>query len=244
MNNTVDTINYKGYEIEIIQDIDPLNPIEDWDCWIGTMCCSHSRYTLGHKQFKSGKRMIYDLLVDEFNYDLDTYSYEFDGDCELDYDYENMSEIDFITKWQQVMKKQAIVLPLYLYDHSGITINTTGFSCPWDSGQVGFIYANIAKVKKEYEWKLLTQKRKEQVIEWLKGEVETYDQFLTGDVYGFNIDDPITDEHIDSCWGFFGDDWEKNGLFEHSKPAIDYHVKKVEKEKAEAYAIEIGDCVI
>lgn len=37
--------------------------------------------------------------------------------------------------------KAAVVLPLYLYDHSGITINTTGFSCPWDSGQVGFTYA-------------------------------------------------------------------------------------------------------
>ena len=27
-----------------------------------------------------------------------------------------------------------VILPLYLYDHSGITMNTTGFSCPWDSG--------------------------------------------------------------------------------------------------------------
>ena len=30
----------------------------------------------------------------------------------------------------------AIVQPLYLYDHGGITMNTTGFSCSWDSGQV------------------------------------------------------------------------------------------------------------
>ena len=29
-----------------------------------------------------------------------------------------------------------VILPLYLYDHSGITMNTCGFSCPWDSGQV------------------------------------------------------------------------------------------------------------
>ena len=32
-----------------------------------------------------------------------------------------------------------IMLPLYLYDHSGITISLTPFSCPWDSGQVGFV---------------------------------------------------------------------------------------------------------
>ena len=35
-----------------------------------------------------------------------------------------------------------VILPLYLYDHSGITMNTCGFSCPWDSGQVGWIYAS------------------------------------------------------------------------------------------------------
>ena len=34
-----------------------------------------------------------------------------------------------------------IILPLYLYDHSGITMSTGPFSCPWDSGQVGWIYA-------------------------------------------------------------------------------------------------------
>ena len=35
-----------------------------------------------------------------------------------------------------------VILPLYLYDHSGITMSTGPFSCPWDSGQVGWIYAS------------------------------------------------------------------------------------------------------
>ena len=42
-----------------------------------------------------------------------------------------------------------VILPLYLYDHSGITMNTCGFSCPWDSGQVGWIYADKAMIDKE-----------------------------------------------------------------------------------------------
>ena len=33
----------------------------------------------------------------------------------------------------------AVILPLFLYDHSGITLQTSPFSCPWDSGQIGFI---------------------------------------------------------------------------------------------------------
>ncbi|HOO12216.1 MAG TPA: hypothetical protein PK684_04600 [Bacillota bacterium] len=38
-----------------------------------------------------------------------------------------------------------IILPLYLYDHGGITMRTNPFSCPWDSGQVGWIYASKQK---------------------------------------------------------------------------------------------------
>ena len=34
----------------------------------------------------------------------------------------------------------AVILSLYLYDHSGITMSCSPFSCPWDSGQVGYIY--------------------------------------------------------------------------------------------------------
>lgn len=102
--------------------------------------------------------------------------------------------------------KDYISLPLYLYDHSGITMNTTGFSCPWDSGQVGIIFVEKSKVRKEYGWKLITQKRKEKILDYLRGEVETYDQYLTGDVFGFEILNS-EGELEDSCWGFFGEEY-------------------------------------
>ena len=53
----------------------------------------------------------------------------------------------------------AVSLPLYLYDHSGITMNTTGFTCPWDSGQVGIIFVSRETILKEYGWKKLTKER-------------------------------------------------------------------------------------
>jgi hypothetical protein len=102
--------------------------------------------------------------------------------------------------------KDYISLPLYLYDHSGITMNTTGFSCPWDSGQVGVIFVEKSKVRKEYGWKLITQKRKEKILDYLRGEVETYDQYLRGDVFGFEILNS-EGEVEDSCWGFFGEEY-------------------------------------
>ena len=41
-----------------------------------------------------------------------------------------------------------IVIPVFLYEHSGLYINTTGFSCPWDSGQIGFIYTSKENIRK------------------------------------------------------------------------------------------------
>jgi len=131
--------------------------------------------------------------------------------------------------------KKVISLPIYMYDHSGITINTTGFSCPWDSGKLGFIYVEKDKIRKEYGWKKLTKKRVEQVKTYLEGEVEIYDQYLTGSVYGFQITDH-EDEDIDddgSCWGYFGYDHEKSGLLEEARSRIDWEVNNAEDEARE-----------
>lgn len=98
-----------------------------------------------------------------------------------------------------------VILPLYLYDHSGITMNTTGFHCPWDSGQVGFVFISKEKMREEYSYKRVSQKLIKRVTEYLVNEVATYDQYLTGDVYGFRITDTETEEEVDSCWGYYGD---------------------------------------
>lgn len=97
-----------------------------------------------------------------------------------------------------------IVLPVYMYDHSGITINTTGFSCPWDSGQVGIIYCTKKKAVQEFGKKLCTKKVLDAAIQCMKGEVASVDDCLTGNVWGFEVFDS-TGDLVDSCWGFVGD---------------------------------------
>lgn len=99
--------------------------------------------------------------------------------------------------------KEVIVLPLYLYDHSGITMNIDGFSCPRDSGQVGFIYVSKKRVREEYGVKRISKELKERVIGILKAEVEVYSQYLEGDVWGYSIED-CEGNFIDSCYGFYG----------------------------------------
>jgi len=120
---------------------------------------------------------------------------------------------------EKVLKGAAVVLPLYLYDHSGITMNTSGFSCSWDSGQVGWIYATQEEADAFLSEKNVSKEKIEQV---LKAEVEVYDQLLTGDIYGFVFSQKkkcnlgyIHEEEIDSCWGFFGGDIKTNGILDN-----------------------------
>lgn len=101
-----------------------------------------------------------------------------------------------LAKHLQEEEEATHILPLYLYDHSGITMSTGSFSCPWDSGQVGFIYTTAKRVAE-------MGVAEENVEEQLKAEVATYDQYIRGDVWGYILEDE-NGEHIDSCWGFFG----------------------------------------
>lgn len=219
-NMSVETIEYKGHEIEIEQDMSPSNPCEEFD-QLGTMVCSHSRYNLGHEQVTGGMSGWYDYLAS--NHDLvhesDWYPEEH-GKVEYE---------DYAAKW---VEQNLIVLPLYLYDHSGITIRTAAFSCPWDSGQVGFVYVHKDKVKTEYSWKRLTKARVEKVEGYLKAEVGVYDHYLTGSVYGYSIEGPKCD---DSCWGYYGygegTDWDY--MIQCAKDAIDSSLRYALKQKIE-----------
>lgn len=175
---------FGNYTIKVEQDSMAESPRE-WDN-LGTMVCWHRNYDLGdvdgQKEYSDPDMFWYDLAGIE------------DTDSSLD-------------KAIEQARKKNIILPLYLYDHSGITMSTSSFSCQWDSGQVGYIYISLEQVRKEYSCKRVSAKLRKRVEKYLTGEVETYDNFLTGNVYGFTIEREDADGEdidVDSCWGFFG----------------------------------------
>ena len=107
-----------------------------------------------------------------------------------------------ISEYMETLEKdKAVWLPLYLYDHSGISISTRSFvgltpHSEWDSGRVGIIFMRPDTAKAE------GLETEEAVIKRLEAEVSVYDQYLRGEVYGFKAFDQ---NEIDSCWGFYGD---------------------------------------
>lgn len=151
-----------------------------------------------------------------------------------DYDHNDYSGWEEMKKAIDKNEDALIILPLYLYDHSGITMSTSPFSCRWDSGQVGFIYVSKKKVREEYGVKRISPKVAEKALNVLEGEVKTYDQYLTGDVYGYRVYKVTTcelghehEEEIDSCWGYYG----QEECMKEAEGIAEWHVEDDKKEK-------------
>ncbi len=181
----------EGYRLKyLVQDKDAMDPRTEWD-HLGRMICFHKRYNLGDK-----------------------HSYR----------------LNDVGSWEEVREmiegtegRILVSLPLYIYDHSGITMRTTSGqfrmqdSAGWDWGTVGAIVALEESVKKNFNVTEITDEIKEKTIGILKAEVEEYDHYLTGEVYGiveekYNEDfEPI--DH-DSCWGYLGHEYAKEALKE------------------------------
>lgn len=112
--------------------------------------------------------------------------------------------------------KARVLLPLYLYEHGGMTMRTYPFDDPWDSGQVGWIYTTTERTRKEYG-ECITMEIEDNIKAVLRAEVEIYDQYLAGDVYGYQVTDPQGKE-VESCWGFYGLDYAR----EQAREAAEY----------------------
>jgi len=139
-------------------------------------------------------------------------------------DFSGWSEIE---EYLEKEEDAAITLPLYLYDHSGITMRTHPFSCPWDSGQVGFIYVTKDKVQEEYGVKRISKKLRQRVEGYLENEVKTYDRYLTGQVYGYTIEDADGND-IDSCWGFYE---EPSDIIKECESIVDRYIEAEHKNR-------------
>jgi len=127
--------------------------------------------------------------------------------------------------------KSIVALPLYLYDHSGITMSTGRFACQWDSGCVGYAYIDKKEFIKEFGVKHWTKVLQQKAIDWIESDVEVYDQYISGEVYGYRIENNEGEEEDDlGCNGWFGYDFEKSGLLSEAKAEIDFLIEERIKE--------------
>jgi len=212
MTEPIDIYRKGNDVLMVVRDDDPLNPRT---CFgnVGHMACWHRKYDLGDK---------------DHGIDLNPGNYG--------------EEYEFMEAVGKEYPEIVVLIPLYLYDHGGITISTgtsafrTIDSMGWDWGWIGFIYATKDDIRENFPIvdsrdpnKAIDDARKN-----LLDEVKTYNDYLTGRVYGyqratlefepdlsrsklievFNEYATSTDT-FDACYGYYGDESLAYILAEH-----------------------------
>jgi hypothetical protein len=107
-----------------------------------------------------------------------------------------------------------MIKPLRLYDHSGITISTSNsypFNDRFDSMMVGWVFVEEKKLElmcgKDYD------RSEETLSKMIEADIETYDKYITGEVYRYSIYEIETcslghthKNYVDGCGGYYGED--------------------------------------
>lgn len=177
-----------GFVVEIVPEevLDDFLDPRDWSN-LGTMLCSHPRYTLGDEQISRDSLGYYENPAMEIPREL-------------------------------VEERGAtVVLPLFLLDHSGLSMSAGANvaeeireqdvsrsgkrvedSYGWDVSMVGFIF-DTPKGRED------CGTPPEMIEEVLRQEVAVYDQFLQGDVVAYVVRNPGGNV-VGGCGGFYPDD--------------------------------------
>jgi hypothetical protein len=76
----------------------------------------------------------------------------------------------------------------------------------------------------------------------LKGSIDLFGDWVTGNCYGYAVEDE-ENETIDSCYGFFGDYDSKYNALSEAKSFIDYEVEQRRRERIEQLKVYIKNRV-
>jgi hypothetical protein len=119
-------------------------------------------------------------------------------------------EANSYTELREVLEEKyhpMIIRPVYVYEHSDISLrvgrneeNPFSVDREWDTALVGFAMIteeNYAQVFGTYE-----APETDVLLDILSDEVETYDHYVNGDVYRYQVVNP-TGDVVDSCGGYF-----------------------------------------
>ena len=107
---------------------------------------------------------------------------------------------------QILLDKYIAWLPLWLHDHSGLSMDCdTRFKGSWDDSNVGWIATAITDGSDN------TKNEAERIM---RDEVKTYSDYISGENYGYTL---YREEHgewkeIDRAFGFIGSDVFENGI--------------------------------
>lgn len=246
-------IEIDGYTVTVEQDEFPSNPFTEFDCEPPTLTFYEGLTSYGDvpsvrdlvrlipdEHFARGKRVSF--IRENLNISLRSFATErnYQGDSIRDAfarELLDMNPEPSRRSWREATDYFEMLE--WLCKLAGVPCHYTQ-SNGYSQGDSALVMAFATK-----EWAGKVGAPEDSLQEQCKNACDLYSAWAWGDVYGIaSITDPDGEELEDgSVWGFYGSDPEKSGLLDSARNSIEYHKKKTEKEKAEAFAMACRDIV-
>jgi hypothetical protein len=121
---------------------------------------------------------------------------------------EGTNEVEVpVEEWLRLVRGARAVVPLGLLVHSGETlyVGKGPHWCDaggWDSGHIGYAF-DTPEARKRIgveDWD------EDRLRARITTEIETYDEYMKGECYGYVITD-ADGEEVGDCWGYVGEKW-------------------------------------
>ncbi len=107
-------------------------------------------------------------------------------------DHHHTSQESMNDMLAEAKRQGDLVFALHAYIHSGVTVSMKTFHgrlpqghAEFDSGVCGFVVIRRKKMLEEFSSKIFTQKLKEKAEQLAQSEVNIFESYLRGEVYGF-----------------------------------------------------------
>lgn len=183
-NKAIETVELSNGElIEIFTDEYPDNP-RAWDN-LGHIINFHDRYNLGDENTTKNK---FEDLINQTT--------------EADELWKTVDKWEDVETYLRTERGAVNILPLMVYEHSGITMYVGTNGDRWDSSRIGYIYTTEERIQK---WGVALA----DVDTVLREEVNIMDSYLRGDIYEYQIVKYVSCNHgdthrevLDSCGGY------------------------------------------
>lgn len=192
------------------------------------------------------KNCIIKIYQDEYygkspdNWGQDSFLVSYLRDCWIE-DKEITKEIAIEIveneKTKKEYEKEYFIFPLEAYIHSDVALaigNEGNFpDRRWDVSNAGLIFISKNDAKNIKEAKNVAE-----------GLIKTWNDYLSGNIYGYTAEDEKNGIDISSCWGFYGD-YNNSGLIEDAKGSIDWYLEnekiKAVKKKKDLSSLKLGE---
>lgn len=213
--DAIETIDYRGYSIQVIPDDDAENPFEDGDYMPTLVLHDKAQRRFGWTSDKDWGRRLNEALG------------------ELNQRHPLPVCLAIIDRWMRIFHGTSAVFPVAVYEHSGTAVyigQSAHFLDPggWDSGWVGWFFATREQIE---AWGTPAGLVDQSVVD----SFDIFKAWVEGDCYWWRIFTP-DGEDVESCSGYYGFDQFRNHdgyPISECKAIIDAHIAEHEDDPAD-----------